>query len=200
MRSFAVVLTLMLSVVAHAGEKAIRVLFIGNSLTYQNDLPAAVRNIAAKDGMKVITQMIAKPDYALEDHLRDGIARTLRKGRWDFVVVQQGPSSMDDSRRLLIRDVQAIAAAVRSPARIAVLMVWPPRARWAAMDRVAESHRLAADAVQGVLIPAGRALDAELQRDPSAPLFAPDGFHPTQRATEIVALTVYRSLRAAPGS
>jgi len=173
----------------------LRVLFVGNSLTFANDLPATFRHIAKENDVQVETVMIARPDFALEDHLRGNLRDVLRRQRWDYIVVQQGPSSMDDSRAQLIRDTKAIAALLQPPSRVAVLMVWPPRSRWNAMDRVAESHRLAAEAVNGVLVPAGLLLHAELERNPRAALFQDDGFHPTPLATELMARALWESLR-----
>ncbi|MFL6246537.1 MAG: SGNH/GDSL hydrolase family protein [Thermoanaerobaculia bacterium] len=171
-------------------------LFIGNSLTYTNDLPATFKRIAAADGRRVITEIIAEPNYSLEDHLNAGVAKKALQQQWDFVVLQQGPSSMDDSRQQLIHDVKAFAALTSS--RIAVLMVWPPRERWGALVRVAESHRLAAEGVQGVLIPAGTAMDDALRR--KVDVFQADGFHPSPAGTRVVALAIYRALFGAPAS
>lgn len=41
------------------------VLFIGNSLTYVNDLPATVEQIAASAGDTIRTKAVALPDFAL---------------------------------------------------------------------------------------------------------------------------------------
>src|SRR4051812_34987541 len=45
------------------------VLFIGNSLTYTNDLPGSVAAIAAMAGDTIRTRTIAGPDMALIDHV-----------------------------------------------------------------------------------------------------------------------------------
>ncbi len=58
MRLLVVAVVLSLAGLAHA-DTPLRVLFIGNSLTYTNDLPAMVERIAAADGRRVITEMIA---------------------------------------------------------------------------------------------------------------------------------------------
>lgn len=44
-----------------------RVLFIGNSLTDANDLPAMVCALARSAGRQAICESVAKPDYALEE-------------------------------------------------------------------------------------------------------------------------------------
>src|SRR6185295_3078149 len=78
---------------------ATRVLFIGNSLTYTNDLPSMVEAVASAAGMTFVTQSIALANYALIDHWNDGVAQgTIRNGNFDFVVLQQGPSSLQLSR------------------------------------------------------------------------------------------------------
>jgi hypothetical protein len=157
-RNLAAVLVLLSALAVRADAPPVRVLFIGNSLTYANDLPAMVRRIADVDGRKVVTETIALPNHSLEDHLGTPRLDAALAKQWDFVVLQQGPSSLDESRRQLIRDTKAVAKVVRPPARIALLMVWPSRDRWSVLGRVADSYRLAAEAVGGTWIPAGNAL------------------------------------------
>ena len=71
-------------------------LFVGNSLTASNDLPAIVAAIARSDGRKLEYRTIAFGGYALEDHWNQGEARAaVRTGRWDVVVMQQGPSARE---------------------------------------------------------------------------------------------------------
>ncbi|MEP7325510.1 MAG: hypothetical protein ABI836_06145 [Gemmatimonadota bacterium] len=72
----------------------IRILFIGNSLTYTNDLPGMVAALADSAGSgPVEVASIAFPDYSLEDHWNRGNAlAAIRQQRWRFVVLQQGPS------------------------------------------------------------------------------------------------------------
>ena len=79
---------------------ALRVLFIGNSLTYVNDLPRTVADMAVTAGVApcwCIT--VAFPDYALLDHLASGDAeRVLKRAKFDFVVMQQGSSALAEGR------------------------------------------------------------------------------------------------------
>ena len=82
----------------------LRVLFVGNSFTYTNDLPAIVAALAEATGQKQFTyKSIAFPDFSLEDHWQQGEARkAIAEKRWDFVVMQQGPSALPESRTLLL--------------------------------------------------------------------------------------------------
>ena len=69
-------------------------LFVGNSLTSSNDLPKLVRQQAASLGITVTTQKVVKGGYAIVDHWAEGrVQRLINNNRFDFVIIQQGPSS-----------------------------------------------------------------------------------------------------------
>jgi hypothetical protein len=57
-------------------RQALRVLFIGNSLTYTNDLPGIVKAFAQADRQQAFeSRTIAFPNYSLEDHWNSKDAR-----------------------------------------------------------------------------------------------------------------------------
>ena len=135
---------------------ATRILFIGNSLTYANDLPGRVCALARAAGARPTCESVAKPDYSLEDHWNDRDARRAIARGWDFVVLQQGPSALPESRVLLVEFAKRFDAEIRKAgARTALYMVWPSRARRADFDRVSESYAIAAAAIGGLLLPVG---------------------------------------------
>ncbi|MBK5259070.1 MAG: SGNH/GDSL hydrolase family protein [Thermoanaerobaculia bacterium] len=187
---------LMTSANLHA--ESLRILFVGNSLTYSNDMPAIVKALGKADGRMIDVSVAAYPNFSLEDHLADGRAlKMLRKSKWDFVVMQQGPSAMPDSRELLIRDAVRMANAIRkSGATPVMLTVWPSMARAGDFDRVIESYRLAAEASGSLLVPAGESWKRTLERDPAAGLYRADGFHPSEAGSKLVAGVLYRALLA----
>jgi hypothetical protein len=73
---------------------SLSVLFVGNSLTYTENLPALVDGLGrAAELDRVRVASVAKPDHSLEDHWNDGEALdSIDRGGWDAVVLQQGPS------------------------------------------------------------------------------------------------------------
>jgi hypothetical protein len=176
--------------------QSLRVLFVGNSLTYVNDLPALVEQVARADGVEIRTATVAFPDYSLADHLARGDAPALlARGTWDVVVLQQGPSGWPESRDALVASTRAFAAqAARVHARVALFGVWPAADRPTAFDSVTASYAAAADAVHGLLLPAGRAWTAAWRRDPDLPLYGPDGFHPAPLGSILAALVIYRGI------
>ena len=60
-----------------AAAGSLRVLFVGNSYTYVNELPALVAAMGATQGVPIRVTMRAEPDYSLADHLRDRRFRLL---------------------------------------------------------------------------------------------------------------------------
>jgi hypothetical protein len=171
------------------------VLFVGNSLTYANELPEMVRALALASGKTLRIGMVANPDWSLEDHWNGGAARSVIRRGWEVVVLQQGPSSLPESRVLLIDYARRFAGEIRAAgATPALYAVWPSRARLGDFDRASESYRLAAEDVDGMLFPAGEAWRAGWREDPGLPLYAADGLHPSVAGTYAAALVIYARL------
>jgi hypothetical protein len=173
-----------------------RVLFIGNSLTYVNDLPWTVSNLAALTGDTLQTAQVAFPDYALEDHATQGDAvRAINHGGWQYVVLQQGPSSLDSSRQTLIKWTVYFDRIIRSTgAHTALYMVWPSVDNFSTFPRAIDSYKVAAKAVNGLLLPGGAAWLAAWAKDSTLQLYAPDGLHASPLGTYLVALVIYERL------
>lgn len=177
-----------------------RILFVGNSLTYQNDLPGMVCQLARSVGRRLVCESVAKPDYGLEDHWNMGEARAIiAGGRWDVVVLQQGPSARPESRRVLIDYTTRFDAEIKkSGARTALYMVWPSRQRRGDAEGVSQSYQAAAKSVDALLLPVGDAWRQAWAVAPELPLYAADNFHPSGVGTYLAALVVYRHLLGEP--
>jgi hypothetical protein len=169
-----------------------RILFIGNSLTYWNDLPAMVQSLAAAAKRRITCQMVAFPDVSLEDHWQRGDAvRAIRRGGWSHVVLQQGPSALPESQKLLREYTRRFDAEIKAvKATTALYMVWPARARQQDFDGVSASYAAAARDVDGLLVPVGDAWQAAWKRDPRLALYSPDGLHPSRAGTYLAALVI----------
>jgi hypothetical protein len=180
----------------------IRVLFIGNSLTYTNDLPGMVAAIGRAEGRPITIEVVAKPDFSLEDHWQQGDARrAIARGGWTMVVLQQGPSALSESRRLLVDYAKRFAREIsQAGASAALYMVWPSMARRGDFPAVSESYAAAASAVGGTLMRAGDAWREAWRLDPKLPLYGPDGFHPSRLGSQLAALVVFERLTGSPSS
>jgi hypothetical protein len=179
-----------------AGGVGTRVLFVGNSLTSVNDLPRMLEGVAADGGFRVTTGKVVFNDVSLSDHLIRGDAGVeIAGGHWDYVVLQQGPSGRPDSRVQLIDATRQFATAITGAgARTALYMVWPDASRRSAFDSVSMSYTQAADAVGGLLFPAGDAWTSAWERKPALRLYGDDDFHPSPLGSYLAALAIYAVL------
>lgn len=170
-----------------------RVLFIGNSLTYANDLPRMVERLS---GGRIQSDAIAYPDFGLEEHWRQGDAlKAIRRGGWMHVVLQQGPSSLPESRRILVQFARRFAREIEpTGAKIVMYGVWPDRSRRAFFDAASASYAAAASATGGAVVAAGDGWVAAWAEDASLPLYGPDGFHPSPMGTYLAALMLARHI------
>jgi hypothetical protein len=174
-----------------------RVLFIGNSLTEANGLPAVVEALSRQaGGPPIVAASVLVGGFSLEDHWNQGTARRrIAEGGWSIVVLQQGPSSLPESQAALREWTARFDAAIRAAgARTALYMVWPESNRRDAFDAVSRSYTRAAQDVGGMLFPVGEAWRGAWRRDPDLPLYGPDGFHPTPTATYLAALVIYQQI------
>jgi hypothetical protein len=182
--------------VTEPDPEGLRILFIGNSLTYSNEMPGMLAlMLDAADVAVGRIETVAFPDFGLEDHWTGGPALSrIAEGDFDVVVMQQGPSATEGRPSLLEysqRFAGEIRAAGGSPA---LYMVWPSVFRDFDFDGVSDSYRTAAEQVDGILFPAGEAWRAAWQRDPDLALYAGDGFHPSPLGSYLAALVMFGQL------
>jgi hypothetical protein len=176
-----------------------RVLFIGNSLTYTNDLPGMLAAIAKTGGDTIVVSSVTRPGYAVIDHITpptttDALAR-INGAKWEYVVLQQGPTSRAIDRDTLVLAAQRLDPAIRAAGgRPALYMVWPAAEDSANFDRVRLSFQQAACSTNGVFWPAGEAWRAAWRADPGLALYGPDRFHPSPLGTYLAALVMYERI------
>ncbi len=172
-------------------------LFIGNSLTYVNDLPGVVAAFAEAAGETPPEfRSVVAGGFSLEDHWREGEARrAIGREKWDVVVLQQGPSASAEGRGLLLLYARRFAPEIRrAGAKPALYMVWPSAGRRQDFGGVSDSYRLAAEDIGGVLLPAGEAWRSVERRAPKLALYSSDGLHPTVAGSYVAGAVVYARL------
>lgn len=185
----------------HREPAGARVLLVGNSLTYFNDLPGMVRSLAASANLRWEVHSFTIGGASLDDHMANGTApRLLADEQWDFVVLQQGPSTLAESRTNLRQGTAAFRPLVeKAGGRVALYEVWPD-STWSAsrfvadFDRVRDSYALAARDVTGLFLPAGEAWRSAWQSNPQFRFYGDDGFHPSAEGSYLAALTIVAGL------
>jgi hypothetical protein len=187
-----------------AGGK--HLLFVGNSLTYSNDLPGTVATLGNLMGDTIRVAAETEGGVALIDHLNGAThaVQSIKGQKWDFVILQQGPTPIGICRDSLILWTKMFDPLIKaSGAQTAVFQTWPLAGPLSWFTNISESFRLAAQSVNGVLMPVGEAWRIVLTEDPTISLYSGDGLHPSAWGTYLAALVIYervtgRDARALP--
>jgi hypothetical protein len=179
-----------------SGARSWKILYVGNSLTYTNDLPALINDIAKDDSITITYTTFAFANYSLEDHWNEGkVEEAIATGHYDFVVAQQGPSALPESQLLLLEYVNRFQTICKKyNAKLLLYMVWPSKARSFDLDNVIRSYTQSAAKTGAALAPAGLAWKLAWRTDASLPLYGPDNFHPGIQGSLLAAMTIYLSL------
>ena len=178
-----------------AQTRTVRVLFLGNSLTAGNDVPALVQAMAQLNGTNIQYATVAPGGYAIEDHWRDGHQSLLESGNYDIVVLQQGPSTLPESQTNLREWSIAWANfARRLRIRTALYMIWPVRTQSDGFALVSQSYRNAAIAADASIFPAGEAWQQALRRNAALGLYQSDDLHATPAGSFLAAMVIARGL------
>lgn len=183
--------------------KPLRVLFVGNSLTYYNDLPATFATLyrATAPGTKVETEMLAQGGGKLRERLNEGqLAALLARQRFDIVVLQDIGGWPDCPREfpgcedapLALRETVNLVRA--NGARAVWFATWqaiPAVQQSLSRASVALAHEVGVDMVD---------VGAAMQRVPGGrrlPLLHKDG-HPAPAGTWLTAAALVQAIASQP--
>ncbi len=184
-------------------NKPLRVLFIGNSYTYFNNLPEIFAGLAKAGGRAVETRMEAPGGWRLKDHWEKGEARkALLDGKWDFVVLQDqstlGVNYYFEGRpRVTSVEVfkpyaeKWVAAIHETGATPVFYLTWARKATPEDQAALNYAYMTAARETKAVVAPVGIAWRIALEQSPAPDLYYRDGSHPSASGSYLAACTLY---------
>lgn len=174
-------------------------LFIGNSLTYSNELPGLIGTLLESVGIPSEIEGVLGPNLGLQDHWQERSVRAkIRRGSFDFVILQQGPSATEGRPSLLEYGERFAQLIHEAGSRPGFYMVWPAVSRAFDFDGVATSYRMAATSTDGHLFAVGDSWRAAWRLDPELALYGPDGFHPSRLGSILAAVVFFEGLTGRP--
>jgi len=188
-------------------KQTIHVLFIGNSYTYFNDLPAIFAQLAAAGHQaKVETTMLAPGGTRLQEHLEElGDLTTLHAGKWDYVVLQEqsvmGTSYYVNGNARVVTDkyfapyAKKWVTEIRKAGAVPVFyLTWTRKATPEDQNELNYAYIHVAKETNSVVAPAGIAWSLVRQRQPKIYLFYKDGAHPSPAGSYLSACAIYASI------
>lgn len=173
-----------------------KILFVGNSLTYSNNLSKILEQIAKKSGESINTKSLCFPNYAIIDHLNEGkLQQVLTKEKFDYLVVQQGPSSQEEGKKMLINDGKKLKKLCeKHQVKMVYFMVWTSKKWYHTFNLVIKNHEVAAQKNEALLFPVGKIWKAYNESKGKESLYDSDGFHPSKTGSFLAALTMFHEL------
>ena len=191
MNKILLLLFLVASISANAGpsnitQDTINILFIGNSLTYSNNLPGLVEERGIQENLEIKTKVIALPNYALIDHWNDGTIQVeIKNGNYDYVFIQQGPSSQSWGREILIEYGRKIKSVCdEQETELVYFMVWASIGYYQTYNDVIKNHEDAAALNNALLCPVGKQWKAYFDSTQDFSYYGSDGFHPSLKGSK----------------
>jgi hypothetical protein len=196
---------------ARSDRPGLRVLFIGNSLTFENDTPGLLQQLVASDpeNRPLFAVRYTPPGYTFAlDTTNHTVADLLESVRWDDVVLQENSN-------ISVLDPLVRADWMDAPARTLVDRIRTIGARplffltsgyeagnpalgldsyGAMQDRIDLNYREVAGELSASLVPAGLAWSEALGERPGTDLWQADGLHPSLEGAYLNACVFYAAL------
>ncbi|MCF4101888.1 SGNH/GDSL hydrolase family protein [Gillisia sp. M10.2A] len=180
----------------NTSKSKINVLFIGNSLTYTNNLPKLVQKNAKLKGIKINVKTIAFPNYSIQEHWDNGeIQKLISSKKYDFVIIQQGPSSQNIGREMLIEYGGKYSSLCKmNNVKLCYFMVWPSLNYYHTFNDVINNHTDAALINNSILLPVGRIWKEYIDSTNSKEYYSSDRFHPSLKGSQVAAQVIVKHL------
>lgn len=188
-----------------------RVLFIGNSITYFNNMPQTFEAIANSKGDSTVVTMYAPGGTGFINHVNDEtVYNHFREGNWDYVVLQPGsnespgysePIDQTLSRARLLKD----SILFYNPCA-KILYYEISYGVWGntqanlnsyntTMDLIRTNLEYLSDSTKLFFAPAGEAIRTAWNTDQTEFLWGGNGdIHPNDKGSYIIACTFYASI------
>jgi hypothetical protein len=186
----------------------LRILFVGNSYTYVNDLPGTLASLAQAGGHTIQTDSLATGGATLSDHIADpATTPKLDSLKWDFVVLQEQSEipAVESSREYTMYPaVRTLVDMVRKRDETPILfMTWAHRdglpddgmPDYESMQRSIDSGYLAIAAeLLTPVAPVGVTWFVVRRENPDIDLWQDDGSHPSTAGTYLAACVFYAAV------
>ncbi len=178
-----------------------RVLFIGNSYTYVNNLPGVFAQIGNALGRPVYADMIAPGGETLAGHAASpAVLARIRDGHWTYVVLQEQsvmPAVEPSRQSAMFPAARALVDSIRrAGAQPVFFITWGHENGWpdggladyrAMQTQLTLGYRMIADEMHAIAVPVGEAWRIIATKHRDIPLWQGDGSHPTVQGTFLAA-------------
>ena len=190
-------------------EDGSKILFVGNSHTYTNDLPGVFYQMAVAGGHKVDVYDLTEGSYSLkmysdpEDGLGSVLIEALKGENWDFVILQENTNAaiaLNAKRDMYPYARELDGMIQKAGGQTAFLMTWAPKDGAGAFShemvqtQLSLGYRTIAEELDALLIPGGEVFETARKQTEGLELWGEDGQHPSEEGTYLAACSAYALL------
>ena len=204
------------SSLAVVGQNSSKILFIGNSYIYVNNLPSILQNLANAVNDTIVFSTSTPGGAQLVQHVsNNNTLQLIRQGDWDYVIIQEQSQKPSFSPGQVATDVLPYARQLNDSivlhnpcAETVFFMTWgrqngdqnnctfyPPVCTYQGMQqRLRESYLLMADQNNAICAPVGAVWHFVRDSFPGINLYSSDGSHPSFAGSYLAACTFYSTI------
>ena len=179
-------------------QQTIRVLFIGNSYTYVNDLPWLTQHLAesAKETRMLETEMVVFGGATLKNHWKRGKAlRLLKAKRWDYVVLQEQSTLPITNPKEMYKYASLFDAEIkRVNSQTVFYLTWAKQNQPETQQILTDSYMTIAKELKAKVAPVGIAWQKVQEANPKLNLYNPDQSHPSPTGSYVAACVFYTTI------
>ncbi len=138
-----------------------RVLFIGNSFTARNNVPAMVADMARQRGMELHSELIQKGGASLKQHWNSGALQAHEKEPFDTIVLQEQSTLPGKNAARFHENVRLFAGKVHD-ADLVLYSTWARADEPAKQQAITAAYASIGEEVGARVAPVGTAFEALL--------------------------------------
>lgn len=172
-----------------------RILFIGNSHTFFNDMPKMVAELAREQGVDCEVTMLAHGGWLLEQHAAEKDVRfNILYGNYDYVVLQERshPFGPEEKYFEAVRKLNEWMKEAGS--KPVIYMTWAKKEEEYEQARMTEAFRKISEEIGAVLAPVGSEWWIYRKKRPDVELYYEDGAHASKQGSEFAASIIWKAI------
>jgi hypothetical protein len=175
---------------------SLNILFIGNSFTERNNVPALIANLASGCGKQFNHQLISAGGASLRMHWNKGEAQQIiQQNKFDYVVLQEQSTLPFKNAKRMRENIRLFDEVIKnSGAKTALYLTWARQNTPEIQGAITEAYTTIGEEIGATIIPVGIAWENFLREHKTPILHDKDLSHPTLAGSYLAACVFYSVL------
>jgi hypothetical protein len=188
----------------------LKILFIGNSITYYNQMPAIFKTMAFASGKNIYVGKWVHPGAMLADFAKSPAAeKSITQKKWDYVILQDGDYSivnLSEHRRLAkpVNYLKDLILKNNSITKILFQLLYSLKDGIKSdnqnysfkkfSEMIVDGTKKFAKEIELNIAPVGLAWNEIVENNPEINLYEPDKMHPAYAGSFLIACVYYSTI------